>query len=680
MTTITPSIPATESIPAELRAVQQWVCWRIEQRGDRPTKVPIDPRTGKRAAVDNPSTWGSFEEATAAVERYGCAGVGFVFTADDDFVGIDLDDCIDRTTGEPLGDAKKIVSAFNSYCELSPSGDGLHVICQGTLPTDQTGRRCTVVWSDGCPGKIETYHRGRFFCTTGRRLPGTPMTIADRQPELDRLYAECFGDPTPQRDTLEIREDMELPAYLKGKPIVGVDKLRNYAPTIDNDDDLLSIAREAANGSKFSALFDRGEVSGYPSQSEADLALCSIFSFWTGNDEARIDRLFRRSGLMRDKWDERRGDRTYGQRTIESARCAEPYSGNGHHRRIGTGKSLSPTFSGPFDLRLTAIDARRTHTKIMLTFDLHRGDELTPIEISTTASSQRDAVATIADHLAAERGQIALPRADRTAIRRFVAQTMGKARKIFEDFAEQRQRAGGRTMIDICIAEGPRFAGLAFKNDDGSMWSELHQRDIQRMEFVHDVSKGLIEEVEKALDFPPELVGASPPVWMIERFLGAAWAEALRSLPREVDAKLGPDSAAAARFRQNLIDVFNAGAFWVGRDSGLTTLARVANESIKDLLEDGKSGLGEAKYCRVDARLFMRNGHIWIGIAFQFLAQVASQSRWAATITNVRSADELRALADRYGHTAEAAGDENRPADRHYVVLSADLSTEILVM
>ena len=49
------------------------------------------------------------------------------------------------------------------------------------------------------------------------------------------------------------------------------------------------------------------------------MALCSILSFWTQGEAARIDRLYRRSDLMRPKWDEARGDTTYGAGTVEKA-------------------------------------------------------------------------------------------------------------------------------------------------------------------------------------------------------------------------------------------------------------------------------------------------------------------------------------------------------------------------
>src|SRR5262245_31271452 len=88
------------AVPLELRARPQWVGWRYERRNGTQTKIPINARTGREAKSNDPKTWSTFDEALAAVERFDCAGVGFVFSADDDFFGVDLDGCRDRDTGE----------------------------------------------------------------------------------------------------------------------------------------------------------------------------------------------------------------------------------------------------------------------------------------------------------------------------------------------------------------------------------------------------------------------------------------------------------------------------------------------------------------------------------------------------------------------------------------------------
>jgi primase-polymerase (primpol)-like protein len=87
-------------IPAELSERAQWVCWRSEVRDGKPTKVPYCPtRPRERASTTDPETWGTFEQASA-VE--GVDGIGYVFSEDDPYSGIDLDNCIDGSTLETL--------------------------------------------------------------------------------------------------------------------------------------------------------------------------------------------------------------------------------------------------------------------------------------------------------------------------------------------------------------------------------------------------------------------------------------------------------------------------------------------------------------------------------------------------------------------------------------------------
>lgn len=85
-----------------------------------------------------------------------------------------------------------------------------------------------------------------------------------------------------------------------------------------SDDEIIEKAYKASNKEKFLNLWT-GNIKGYPSLSEADLALTSILAFYAGGNTDHIDRLFRQSELFRDKWDENRGGKTYGEMTIEKA-------------------------------------------------------------------------------------------------------------------------------------------------------------------------------------------------------------------------------------------------------------------------------------------------------------------------------------------------------------------------
>jgi len=286
-----------EALPEILRERPQWIVWRVEMRPNgrgnlKATKVPYDPNSRRHASSTDPTTWAPFDVAVQAFDDGGFSGIGFVFTADDPYTGIDLDNCRDPETGNVEQWAWDIIMRLGSYTEVSPSGTGLHMIGKATLPIG--GRR---------KGNIEMYDEGRFFCMTGEHAKGTPETIEIRQAEVEALHAKTFGTR---------RKETTPPAPTAPFECGGVDL---------DDDALLEKARAAKNGGRFARLHDAGDTSGYPSPSEADLALCSYLAFWTNSDPMRMDRLFRRSALIRSKWDERHfGDgRTYGAATIEHA-------------------------------------------------------------------------------------------------------------------------------------------------------------------------------------------------------------------------------------------------------------------------------------------------------------------------------------------------------------------------
>jgi putative DNA primase/helicase len=278
---------SVDGIPAYLRAMPQWVCWQIKppkKPGDKFGKVPINPHTGGAASSTDAKTWSTFPEALARMEQEKLPGVGIVFAGTGEF-GVDLDHCRDPKTGTLEPWATKIVEQLDTYTEISPSGTGLHLIGRGELPE---GRRKN--------GQIEMYDRGRFFTVTGVALPGTRPEVADRTEAVAALHDEVFGTPQQKPSAT-------------GAPI---------GPGPEDDDKLIERASKTKSGAKFKALFG-GDTSGYPSQSEAELALCSLLSSITNGDPRRVDRLFRRSGLFRDKWDERHGEFTYGELTIRKA-------------------------------------------------------------------------------------------------------------------------------------------------------------------------------------------------------------------------------------------------------------------------------------------------------------------------------------------------------------------------
>lgn len=288
---------APEGVPALLREQRQWVVWRSEDTERGATKVPYRPHhPSMRASTRDPDHWSDFATAAqvAAVEP-DVAGVGFVLTEADPFVGIDLDGVIDPETGAVAPLAARAIRRIDTYTETSPSGTGVHLILQGSLGS-LVGRK---------HGPVEIYEEGRYLTVTGAVLGGRDR-IRPRQEALEAFHAFAF----PQRTSVA-PGDRERGA---ASP-VGHDEASQWS-----DYELLERMFASRHGDAIEALYG-GDTSGYPSHSEADLALAAHLAWWTDYDRERADRLFRGSGLYRHKWDERHysDGRTYGQATLDTA-------------------------------------------------------------------------------------------------------------------------------------------------------------------------------------------------------------------------------------------------------------------------------------------------------------------------------------------------------------------------
>ena len=291
------------SFPQELTALRQWICWRLEPdpKGERPRKVPYDPRTGRKASSTNPETWATLPEAMRAQTKYLFTGVGFVFTEAGGIVGVDIDHCRNED-GTFTEAAQAILDKYPSYTEISPSGAGLHIFYRGVMPGKGNKNSAT---------GVEMYASARYFTMTGNRLEGTPEAIADGAQALPWIHEN----------------------YIARKQVRKRKAKKAARRVVLTDEQALEKARAAQNAEDFTALWEGRWQDKFASQSEADLALCCALAFWTGRDREQMDRLFRQSALFREKWDKvhHADGATYGEETLEQAiaRTENVYSPGG---------------------------------------------------------------------------------------------------------------------------------------------------------------------------------------------------------------------------------------------------------------------------------------------------------------------------------------------------------------
>ncbi len=282
----------------ELGKYNQFVLWKLERNeaGQRWDKFPINLQ-GAKVDPHDPANWLSEEEAFRYATALGC-GVGFVLTTADPFFCLDIDKCITGGNWSPLA-IKLFEMLPGAAMELSVSGTGVHL--WGTY------------WQDLGPRKIknpglELYTDKRFIALTNNIQQGTIWT--DYSPHLVQIIDQYF---------------QANQATLAGE---WTDRPRDDWEGPENDDELLKIAmgsKSAASvfGDKASfrdlwngdpevlSKFYPGDNDQDFGRSEADMALCSHLAFWTGGDCERIDRLFRRSALNREKWEDREDYRRF---------------------------------------------------------------------------------------------------------------------------------------------------------------------------------------------------------------------------------------------------------------------------------------------------------------------------------------------------------------------------------
>lgn len=305
-----------QALPAPLAALgrrEQFVTWYARPKPDKPgkyDKIPCDWRTGEPCDAHNPDNWTSAAVALCIApthDRGHGSGAGFVFTADDPFFFLDIDNCLEAD-GQWSALAIELCRRFaGAAVEVSHSGRGLHVFGQYAGATTPHGTRNTAAG-------LELYTSGRFVALTGAGAAGDAGY--DCTGPLAAVTAMWFPPATvtvtPSDWTTEPCPEWRGPA----------------------DDDTLIHRFLNAAARSLSALPAPGETAPRTAglaalwqgecdpdgRSEADQTLANHLAWWTGRDCERIERLMRRSGLVRDKWDAP-GHANYLRNTILKA-CA----------------------------------------------------------------------------------------------------------------------------------------------------------------------------------------------------------------------------------------------------------------------------------------------------------------------------------------------------------------------
>ena len=261
-------------IPEELKNLK-WCLWKWQWNEDKQkwTKPPYS-LTGQLLSTNDPGEWCSYPDVEAYEHK------GFLLSKEYVLCVVDLDKCRDPKTGVIAEWAWKIINALNSYTEVSPSGEGVHIIVYGTKPRGARSR----FHLEG--HEIEVYDSNRYITFTAQ-VVDSYYFVRNGEDWID----ENVPADTPASDDAPSASD-------------DTSATENLFEGLEaTDEELITMLSHAKHGDTVKKLFFDGDWSDFESHSEADLRLCSILSFATAANEERIDRLFRSSALYRDKWE-----------------------------------------------------------------------------------------------------------------------------------------------------------------------------------------------------------------------------------------------------------------------------------------------------------------------------------------------------------------------------------------
>lgn len=277
----------------------QWICWlHIDTPNGKINKIPTDPRTGHNINAMDPRSWLSYESSLQFVASWntdslrGKLGVGFVFTKEDPFFFVDLDECANPGGPNPWQPhVEGVLRQFpGAAVEVSCSGRGLHIFGCSTRGLRHSNK-CKEL-------RAELYTQDRFVALgTGVNgdayldfTPHLTQFIADHFPPADD--GDALWTDAPRADYTGAWDDDELirRASLQRSAAAAFGGSASFADLWANKEVVLGQCYPSSSGD----TYDR---------SSADMALVSHLAYWTGADCERMRRLMFRSELRRGKWD-----------------------------------------------------------------------------------------------------------------------------------------------------------------------------------------------------------------------------------------------------------------------------------------------------------------------------------------------------------------------------------------
>lgn len=306
----------------QLKAQKRWFCWKLETRPgqDKPTKVPYSAISGKKTGTDAKfsDTWTDFASASKVCAERGYSGVGFKIPKDMFFLDIDH-----TTEDDPR--VSRVKGLLNTYAEYSQSGAGVHFygyIDYARIPVEWNEKEHRQKLSSRYYQKHPTNGMELYFgALTNRYAAFTGNVLVESE------MADCTEAVLQILETDMVKAGKKAPKRTRSSASYEFDPAEGVScdlppGTPEDVQDVVKFLCRQKNGAKFSALYFKGDKSGYLNDagqvddSRADAALCAMIAFRVGpENKALIEEVFNYSALYREKWSSRSD---YRDATIEA--------------------------------------------------------------------------------------------------------------------------------------------------------------------------------------------------------------------------------------------------------------------------------------------------------------------------------------------------------------------------
>lgn len=259
-------------VPEQFGNQKRWVVWKMETRKGKKTKVPYHPN-GKMASSTDKKTWVDYETAAAAANTKAFDGVGIIFTPSMTLLGIDLDHCVtgDKVTHALKEPIEKFIEKADTYCELSPSKEGLHLFLQIEEPLELLTNK---------KAPFELYTKGRYFTVTNKPFGEVKNIRTVSKEEAEELLA-LIGYPW-KTDTKPVTPS----------PAAAV----SLSDPLD-DKEVLQKMFASKKGDEIKATYDGNTDAFDNDESKADASLLAHLAFYTGRNSEQMERLWMASPL-----------------------------------------------------------------------------------------------------------------------------------------------------------------------------------------------------------------------------------------------------------------------------------------------------------------------------------------------------------------------------------------------